>query len=153
MPFEAEYRWLCAFAAASWSFATATSGDGRSGLPKPRSTTSSPARRSSSVRSRIVAKTYGGSESMRRRSISKRRSVPDSGLAPDSGPLLSARRDAWHGEHRAERDNVADDDQRRAREPCREVGDLAERRRDARLVGQRAARDHRRRRVLRQARG
>ncbi len=36
------------------SFSTARSGEGRSGLPKPRSTTSSPPRRSSSVRSRII---------------------------------------------------------------------------------------------------
>jgi hypothetical protein len=48
---------LRGFAAASASFSTATCGEGRSGLPKPRSTTSSPARRSSSVSFEIAAKT------------------------------------------------------------------------------------------------
>ena len=52
--------------AASRSFSTAIAGDGMSGLPKPRSTTSRPSCRSSRFRSLICAKTYGGSDSTRR---------------------------------------------------------------------------------------
>ena len=43
--------------AASASLSTATSGEGRSGLPKPRSMTSRPARRDVAFRSLMVAKT------------------------------------------------------------------------------------------------
>ena len=51
-PLLVEYRWLLGFSTASRSFSTATSGDGMSGLPNPRSTTSSPARRASLLRAR-----------------------------------------------------------------------------------------------------
>src|SRR3954454_10020086 len=51
------------------SFATAVSGDGRSGLPNPRSMTSTPARRNSIFNASIVANAYGGSALIRRNSI------------------------------------------------------------------------------------
>ena len=57
--------------AASRSFSTAISGGGTSGLPKPRSITSSPARRSSSFSRSTSAKAYGGSASMRRNSVTQ----------------------------------------------------------------------------------
>src|SRR5436305_13147425 len=60
MPRLAEYRWLRELRAASASFSTATSGDGMSGLPKPRSITSSPARRAAIFSPSMMVKTYGG---------------------------------------------------------------------------------------------
>ena len=73
------------------------SGEGRSGLPKPRSITSSPARRSSSFSSLIAAKTYGGRLPTRRSSIreppagrgepSPRRGWRPRGRAPRRSPL------------------------------------------------------------------
>src|SRR5215831_8600989 len=69
MPRLAEYRWLRGFCTASASFSTAMSGDGRSGFPNPRSTTSSPARRASIFSESITPKTYGGRPLMRRNSI------------------------------------------------------------------------------------
>src|SRR4051812_16416044 len=60
MPRLAEYRWLRALRAASASFSTAIGGDGMSGLPKPRSTMSRPARRASDFRESMIGKTYGG---------------------------------------------------------------------------------------------
>ena len=55
VPRLAEYRWFRGFAAASVSFSTAISGDGRSGFPKPRSITSSPERLRSSFSRSISA--------------------------------------------------------------------------------------------------
>jgi hypothetical protein len=69
MPREDEYRWLRGLCAASASFLTATSGDGMSGLPKPRSMTSRPARRASIFSPSMIVKTYGGRPGMRRNSI------------------------------------------------------------------------------------
>ena len=57
MPRLAEYRWLRPLRAASASFSTAISGEGMSGLPKPRSMMSSPARRAASFRVSMAAKT------------------------------------------------------------------------------------------------
>ena len=57
MPRLAEYRWLRGLRTASASFSTATSGEGRSGLPNPRSMTSRPSRRATSLSSLMVAKT------------------------------------------------------------------------------------------------
>ena len=57
MPRLAEYRWLREFLAASASLSTAISGEGMSGLPNPRSMTSSPARRAASFRASMAAKT------------------------------------------------------------------------------------------------
>src|ERR1700684_511633 len=79
MPREAEYRWLRGFWAASASLFTATSGDGRSGFPNPRSMTSRPLRREAALRSLMVAKTYGGNPLMRRNFIVE---VYDPGRAP-----------------------------------------------------------------------
>ena len=62
---------------ASASFSTATSGEGRSGLPKPRSMTSRPSRRATAFRSLMVANTYGGRPLIRRNSMPPR-------LLPDS---------------------------------------------------------------------
>src|SRR6187402_3617365 len=45
------------------------SGDGMSGLPNPRSTTSAPARRASIFSPLMMEKTYGGRFSMRRNSM------------------------------------------------------------------------------------
>ena len=87
-PWIAEYLWLRGFSAASASFATATSGEGISGLPNPRSITSSPARRSSRVRSRMTANTYGGRSSMRLNSIGV-----SGGCAPDEVGQLG--HDPW----------------------------------------------------------
>ena len=70
---------------ASASFSTAASGEGRSGLPKPRSMTSRPARRASSFSASMCAKTYGGSPLIRRNSIGK-------GYRPAVGPAPHARR-------------------------------------------------------------
>src|SRR5437762_9113790 len=72
MPRLAEYRWLRGFCTASASFSTAMSGDGMSGLPKPRSTTSSPARRASIFNASITPNTYGGSELILRNSTGSR---------------------------------------------------------------------------------
>src|SRR6187431_2974585 len=69
MPRLAEYRWLRGFCTASASFSTAMSGDGMSGLPNPRSTTSAPARRASIFSPLMMEKTYGGRFSMRRNSM------------------------------------------------------------------------------------
>ena len=69
MPRLAEYRWLRGLRAASANFSTATSGDGRSGFPNPMSITSRPSWRAAAFRSFMVAKTYGGSPLMRRKSI------------------------------------------------------------------------------------
>src|SRR5262249_28043312 len=60
MPLLVEYRWLRGFCTASISLSTAISGEGRSGLPKARSTTSSPARRSDIFSASICANAYGG---------------------------------------------------------------------------------------------
>ena len=49
--------------------AFAISGEGRSGLPKPRSTTSRPARRASRLSPSMIVKTYGGRPGIRRNSI------------------------------------------------------------------------------------
>src|SRR5262245_4096702 len=68
MPLLAEYRWLRGFRAASASFSTAMSGDGMSGLPNPRSITSTPARREASLSWSMIVKTYGGRSLMRRKS-------------------------------------------------------------------------------------
>src|SRR4051812_19710773 len=69
MPRDDEYRWLRGRRAASTSFSTTASLDGMSGLPKPRSITSSPARRSSIFSASIWANAYGGRLPMRRNSI------------------------------------------------------------------------------------
>src|SRR5476651_2294402 len=82
IPRDAEYRWLRGLWAASASFSTATSGEGRSGLPNPRSMTSRPARRASSLMVLMVAKTYGGRPLIRRNSIC-RVYDPASGQADD----------------------------------------------------------------------
>ena len=71
MPLLAEYRWFRGLWTASASFSTATSGDGRSGLPKPRSMTSLPARRAASFSASMCAKTYGGRPLIRRNSIAR----------------------------------------------------------------------------------
>src|SRR6476646_7232812 len=71
MPRLTEYRWLRGLSAASRSFATAISGEGMSGLPKPRSITSRPSRRNSRFSWSTVAKTYGGRSSIRQNFISK----------------------------------------------------------------------------------
>ena len=55
--------------AASASFSTAIWGDGMSGLPKPRSITSAPARRASIFRLLMIVNTYGGRFVMRRNSM------------------------------------------------------------------------------------
>jgi len=55
--------------AASANFATATSGLGRSGFPKPKSMTSRPRARASAFNPLICAKTYGGKPLTRRNSI------------------------------------------------------------------------------------
>src|SRR5580658_1331157 len=86
MPLDEEYRWLRGLCAASTSFSTATSGEGMSGLPKPRSMTSSPARRAASFNASISAKTYGGRPLIRRNSI-------DSGYRRKNAPSLRA----WSG--------------------------------------------------------
>jgi hypothetical protein len=57
------------FLAASASFSTATSGEGMSGFPKPRSMTSSPARRAAIFNASMIVKTYGGRALIRRNSI------------------------------------------------------------------------------------
>ena len=64
-----EYRWLRAMCAASVSLSTAICGEGMSGLPKPRSITSTPARRASIFRLLMIVNTYGGRLVMRRNSI------------------------------------------------------------------------------------
>src|SRR5947209_14096889 len=69
MPRLDEYRWFRGLRAASASFSTAMSGDGMSGLPNPRSITSSPARRAAILRPSMMVKTYGGRALMRRNSI------------------------------------------------------------------------------------
>src|ERR1700722_3083606 len=66
---EAGERGVRGFWAASASLATATSGEGRSGFPNPRSMTSRPLRRAAALRSLMVANTYGGNPLMRRNSI------------------------------------------------------------------------------------
>src|SRR4051794_14492655 len=70
MPLLDEYRWFLGLGAASLSFSPARSGEGMSGLPKPRSMTSSPARRAATLSPSMMVKTYGGSELIRRNSIS-----------------------------------------------------------------------------------
>src|SRR5580704_10065181 len=107
VPRDAEYRWLRAFCAASASLFTATSGDGRSGFPNPRSMTSRPLRREAALRSLMVANTYGGNPLMRRNSIGEvydpGRAPPDPGLSRDGAPLrpvpprprASRRRPTW----------------------------------------------------------
>src|SRR6266498_1026074 len=55
--------------AASASLSTAICGEGMSGLPKPRSITSTPARRASTFRLLMMAKTYGGRFEIRRNSM------------------------------------------------------------------------------------
>ena len=72
MPREAEYRWLRSLWAASASFSTAIAGEGRSGLPNPRSMMSAPSRRAATLRLSMIVKTYGGSEVMRRNSMCAR---------------------------------------------------------------------------------
>src|SRR4051812_37010156 len=57
--------------AASPSFSTAMEGDGMSGVPKPRSTTSTPARRASIFRLLMIVNTYGGRLVMRRNSMAE----------------------------------------------------------------------------------
>ncbi len=57
MPRLAEYRWLRGLRTASASLSTAMSGDGTSGLPNPRSTTSTPARRASIFKASMTPKT------------------------------------------------------------------------------------------------
>src|SRR5664280_226447 len=76
MPRLAEYRWLRGLWAASASFSTATSGEGRSGLPNPRSMTSRPCRRASAFRSLMVANTYGGRPLIRRNSMDQVTATP-----------------------------------------------------------------------------
>jgi hypothetical protein len=71
MPRLEEYRWLRELRAASASFSTASSGEGMSGLPKPRSTMSRPARRASDLSESMIVKTYGGRPGMRRNSIAR----------------------------------------------------------------------------------
>src|SRR5579862_3577476 len=75
MPRLAEYRWLRLLWAASASFSTATSGEGMSGLPNPRSITSRPAWRASSRSWLMMPKTYGGRPLIRRNSM--RSKLPD----------------------------------------------------------------------------
>src|SRR4051812_22771407 len=58
------------------SFSTAISGDGMSGLPNPRSMTSTPARRASIFRLLMIVNTYGGKLVMRRKSIAAITLVP-----------------------------------------------------------------------------
>src|SRR5215218_7959339 len=70
-PRDIEYRWFAGFVAASASFCTAMSGDGMSGLPKPRSMTSRPARRASIFRLLMIVKTYGGRFSIRLNSMQR----------------------------------------------------------------------------------
>src|SRR3954451_21428160 len=72
MPLLAEYRWFLETWAASHSLSTAISGEGMSGLPKPRSMMSSPARRASILSWSVMVNTYGGRPVMRRNSIAKR---------------------------------------------------------------------------------
>ena len=71
MPRLAEYRWFRGFSTASASFFTATSGDGMSGFPKPRSTTSTPERRASIFSASMMPKTYGGRALIRRNSMTE----------------------------------------------------------------------------------
>ena len=61
------------------------SGDGMSGLPKPRSMMSTPRRRASTFSSSITLKTYGGRFEMRRNST--RPMVATRPLAADPGPI------------------------------------------------------------------
>src|SRR5581483_9471225 len=68
-PRVAEYRWLRGLRAASASLSTAMPGDGTSGLPNPRSMTSSPARRASIFSESMMPKTYGGRALIRRNSM------------------------------------------------------------------------------------
>ncbi len=88
MPRLAEYRWLRGLRAASASFSTATSGEGRSGLPNPRSMTSRPSRRAAAFRSLMVANTYGGSPLIRRNSMLQVTAAPqpDAPIGPVSRP-------------------------------------------------------------------
>src|SRR5258708_16879713 len=73
--------------AASLSFSTAICGDGMSGLPKPRSTTSTPAARASIVRLLMIVNTYGGRLVLRRNSMTQ--TVP----APSAAGLVITRED------------------------------------------------------------
>src|SRR5664279_229171 len=59
------------------------SGDGRSGLPKPRSITSAPARRASTFNESMIVKTYGGRAVIRRNSITP--TLPARSLASREG--------------------------------------------------------------------
>ena len=68
--------------AASASFSTAIAGDGMSGLPKPRSITSTPARRASTFRLLMIVKTYGGRFEIRRNSMRPERTA---GVCSDFG--------------------------------------------------------------------
>ena len=68
------------------------SGEGRSGLPNPRSITSSPARRSSSFSSLIAAKTYGGRLPTRRSSIRESPAGRDAPSPPRGGGLAGGNR-------------------------------------------------------------
>src|SRR4029079_15660343 len=91
IPRLAEYRWLRELWAASASFSTAISGEGMSGLPKPRSMTSSPARPPAALSPSMIGKTYGGSALIRRNSMPVRLSV---GLPASRTTLLE------HVDHR-----------------------------------------------------
>src|SRR3954471_18614718 len=82
--------------AASPSFSTAMAGEGMSGLPKPRSTTSTPARRASIFRLLMIVNTDGGRLVMRRNSMAATVPVP-SPLVPvilreDGGDEAAPRR-------------------------------------------------------------
>src|SRR3954452_8816701 len=72
MPLDWEYRWFFSLCAASVSLSTAISGEGRSGLPKPKSMTSAPPRRASCLRPLMTPRTYGGMPLMRRNSMPPR---------------------------------------------------------------------------------
>ena len=86
---------VAGFAAASVSLSTATGGDARSGLPKPRSITSSPARRSSSFSWSVTAKTYGGSDGTRRNSIAPKPAAVALGREPERHVLEPRGLVAW----------------------------------------------------------
>src|SRR5688500_10927864 len=82
------------------------SGDGMSGLPKPRSITSRPARRASIFRVLMIVKTYGGRFSMRLNGMPRRyrcrptRSQalparPGSATVGQGGRLLTVSANSW----------------------------------------------------------
>src|SRR5664280_2410592 len=97
MPRLAEYRWLRGLRTASASFSTATSGEGRSGLPNPMSITSRPSRRPTSRRSLMVANTYGGRLLIRRNSMDQGYRPPSAPVTPDTSGSHRQCHGARHG--------------------------------------------------------